>query len=153
MLRRLRPSPALVIAAVALFFAVGGSAFAVVKKTEAAQARCATGAIRGIAYVTGDPNKGLANLPETWQTGGTYFGYRFNCGGGAVQVRRDNTGTDVRFPGNPATLAQVTPVAGQAAGVSVMRLPDGSFHVETAGDAPDSSFPSRQNIPFLIVLL
>ena len=31
--------------------------------------------------------------------------------------------------------------------------PDGSFHVETAGDAPAPSFPSRQNIPFVIVAI
>jgi hypothetical protein len=153
MVRRLRPSPALVVAGAALFFAIGGSAFAVVGRTEAAQPRCSTGAIRGIAYVTGDLNRGIANLPESWQTGNQYFGYRFNCSGGTVQVRRTGTGFDVRFVGNASTLATVTPVGSAAAGVAVMRNPDGSFHVETAGDAASSSFPSRQSFPFMIVAI
>jgi hypothetical protein len=153
MIRKLRPSPALVIASLALFFAIGGSAFAVVQKTEAAQPRCTTGAIRGIAYVTGEPSKGVANIPESWQSGNQFFGYRFNCSGGAVQVRRDGSGFDVRFAGNASTLATVTPIASQAAGVAVTRLPDGSFHVETAGDAPSASFPSRQSFPFMVVAI
>jgi hypothetical protein len=153
MIRKLRPSPALAVASLALFFAIGGSAFAVVKKTEVAQPRCATGAIRGIAYVTGDANKGIANLPQTWQTGNQFFGYRWNCSGGAVQVQARGSGFDVRFMGNASTFATVTAVGSQAAGIAVSRNPDGSFHVETAGDAPDSSFPSRQNIQFLIVAI
>jgi hypothetical protein len=153
MFKKLRPSPALVVAGVALFFAIGGSAFAVVGKIAVAQPRCATGAIRGIAVVTGDPKKGIANLPETWQTSSQYFGYRFNCSGGAVQVQRNGTGVDVRFIGNASAVATATPVGAGGAGIAVTRNPDGSFHVETAGDAPSASFPSRQNIEFVIVAL
>jgi hypothetical protein len=151
MIRNLRPSPALVVAGLALFFAVGGSAFAVVNKTAVAQPRCSAGAVRGVAWVTGVPSQGIGNLPEAWQTGNQFFGGRFNCSGGAVQVRRDGNGTDVRFVGNASIVATATPVQGSAAGISVLRLSDGSFHVETAGDAPDSSFPNRP-IPFVIVL-
>ena len=153
MTRKLRPSPALVIASVALFFAIGGSAFAVVQKTEAAQARCSPGAVRGIAYVTGDGNHGIANTPQVWQSGNQYFGYRWNCSGGVVQVKSDGSGFDVRFVGNSSTTAMATPVASTAAGISVSRLADGSFHIETAGDAPDASFPSRQSFAFVIVAL
>ena len=153
MLRKLRPSPALVVAGLALFFAIGGSAFAVVDRTAVAQQRCAAGAVRGIAFVTGDPSKGVANIPEVWQSGNQFFGYRFNCSGGTVQVKRNGGGIDVRFPGNAGTVATATPVQGQAAGIAVWRQADGSFHVETAGDAPNASFPSRQNVPFVIVLV
>jgi len=45
-----RPTPALVISLAALFFALGGTAFAVGSKS-APQARCQTGAVRGIAVV------------------------------------------------------------------------------------------------------
>lgn len=49
-MRRLpRVSPALVISLVALFFALGGTAFAVGSKELSAQPRCAAGAIRGLA--------------------------------------------------------------------------------------------------------
>ena len=97
--------------------------------------------------------KGVANLPESWQTGNAFFGYRWNCSGGAVQVQRHGSGIDVRFVGNASTLALVTPIASQAAGVAVTRNPDGSFHVETAGDAPDASFPSRPSFQFVLVLV
>jgi hypothetical protein len=153
MFKKLRPSPALVVAGVALFFAIGGSAFAVVGKLGVAQPRCAPGAVRGIAFVTGDPKKGIANLPEAWQSSSLYFGYRFNCSGGTVQVQRNGTGVDVRFVGNPSSIATATPVGANGAGIAVTRNPDGSFHVETAGDAPSTSFPSRQNIEFVIVAI
>jgi len=152
MIRKLRVSPALVIASAALFFAVGGSAFAVVNKTAVAQQRCATGAVRGIAYVTGDPAHGVGNIPQVWQTGNQFFGYKWNCSGAAVQVKADGNGVDVRFVNNASAVATATAVNGSAAGVSVLRLSDGSFHVETAGDAPDLSFPVRA-YSFVIVVL
>ena len=58
-----RPSPALVLSAIALFFAVGGSAFAVGQRLGAAQPRCANGAVKGFAVVTGDPKQGIDNVP------------------------------------------------------------------------------------------
>ncbi len=152
MVRKLRPSPALVVASMALFFAIGGSAFAVVDRTHVAQPRCSPGAIRGIAYVTGDPSKGVGNIPEVWQSGNAFFGYRFNCAGGSVQVKRNGNGVDVRFVGNAAALAIATPVNSTAAGIAVGRNADGSFHVATAGDAPDMSFPAR-DFPFVIIVI
>ena len=65
LLRVRRPSPALAISALALFFAVGGSAFAVGQRVAVAQPRCANGAVKAFAYVTGDPTVGIHNLAET----------------------------------------------------------------------------------------
>jgi hypothetical protein len=51
-IRRLSITPGTAIALIALFFALGGSAFAVGKRVQApsvAQQRCANGAVRGIA--------------------------------------------------------------------------------------------------------
>ncbi len=104
MVRKLRPSPALVVASLALFFAIGGSAFAVVGRTEAAQPRCSPGAVRGIAYVTGDPKKGMRNLPDTFASAANLFGYRWNCSGGAIAVRKNGNGFDVKFGDNASTL-------------------------------------------------
>jgi hypothetical protein len=104
----LRPSPATLLAAAALFFALGGSALAVSEAVRP-QPRCATGAVRGIATVTGDPSKGMANIPDQFSSTRVLFARTFNCAGGAVQVRRVSTGVfEVRFPGNGARTAVVS---------------------------------------------
>ena len=50
----MRITPSTVIAALALFFALGGSAVAV-RDAVRPQARCAPGAVRGYIVVNGDP--------------------------------------------------------------------------------------------------
>ena len=121
-------SPATILALIALFFALGGSAFAVgqhVERAAVAQSRCANGAVRGIAWVTGDPAAGAANIPDQFTSNRRLFGRTFNCAGRAVQVRRVAPGTfQVRFVGNPGrsavgsaagdSYADVEPVAGGA---------------------------------------
>jgi hypothetical protein len=153
MFKKLRPSPALVVAGVALFFAIGGSAFAVVGRTEAAQPRCAPGAVRGIAYVTGNPLKGMPNMPDTFSAAGNLFGYRWNCAGGAISVRKNGHGFDVKFAGNGATLGLGTAVVPDGGAIAVTRNADGSFHVAPAGDVPNANFRFRDDMPFVIVLV
>ena len=58
-----RATPATILSGLALFFALGGSALAVSHAVKP-QPRCANGAVRGIASVTGDPSKGVANMPD-----------------------------------------------------------------------------------------
>lgn len=106
---RLGWSPATVLSVAALFFALGGSAFAVGERIDAsaaAQQRCATGAVRGIAVVTGHPTGGMANVPDRFASTATFFAQRFNCTKKAVQVRRTEPGVfEVRFVGNAASSA------------------------------------------------
>jgi hypothetical protein len=101
-LRRLPLTPGTAIALVALFFALGGSAFAVgerIQSPSVAQQRCANGAVRGIAAVAGT-SSGMANLPDSFTGAGNLFARKFNCTGKAVQVRRVETGVfEVRFVG------------------------------------------------------
>lgn len=105
-MKRMRPlslSPGTMIGLLALFFALGGSALALgghVQSPSVAQQRCANGAVRGIAVVTGVPSQGIANLPGTFTGAGKYFGRKFTCTGKAVQARRVETGVfEVRFVG------------------------------------------------------
>ena len=126
-------SPATVIALIALFFALGGSAFAVGQRLDGAavaQQRCANGAVRGVAWVTGDPSAGAANIPDQFSSNKKLFGRVFNCTGRAVQVRRVEAGVfEVRFVGNAGrsavgsaandAYADVEPVAGGAFRVTV----------------------------------
>jgi hypothetical protein len=104
--RRLSITPGTAIALVALFFALGGSAFAVGERIQApsvAQQRCSNGAVRGIATVTGNPSQGIANIPDQFSSANALFARKFNCTGRAVEVRRTAIGVyEVRFVGNAA---------------------------------------------------
>jgi hypothetical protein len=140
---RLRPSPALVVAALALFVALGGSAFAV---SQAAQPRCATGSVRGIAAVTGIPSAGMGNIPGQFSSNPAFFSRRFNCVGGATQVRRVNTGTyEVRFPGNRAQTAMASAAVGFY--TSVAAVPGGAFQVAIYSAGHNDLY----DVPFTIV--
>jgi hypothetical protein len=100
--RSLSLSPGTALGLLALFFALGGSAFAVgerIQSPSVAQQRCTNGAVRGIAHVTGT-SAGMANVPDRFTGAGNLFSRRFNCTGKAVQVRRLETGVfEVRFVG------------------------------------------------------
>jgi hypothetical protein len=106
--RRITVSPATAIALVALFFALGGSAFAVGERVHAsavAQQRCTNGAVRAVATVTGS-NTGMANIPDQFSAAPNLFARRFNCTGRGIQVRRTEIGVyEVRFLGNAAPSA------------------------------------------------
>lgn len=128
---RLRPSPSLVVAGIALFVALGGSAFAV---SQAAQPRCAPGAVRGLAAVTGVPSAGLGNIPDKFSSNRGLFAHRFNCAGGAAQVRRVNVGVyEVRFPGNAAQTAVVSAGVGFLPAVSTVSTGVFRVAIYTAG--------------------
>lgn len=143
--RRVTMTPTAAISLVALFFALGGSAFAVgerVQATLAPQKRCTTGAVRGIAVVTGTPQAGIANIPGTFTGAANVFARRFNCTGKGVQVRRAGLGVyEVRFPG----IASPSAVAGSGSPqMSVETLPDGtvrvSLHALGIRDSEDRPF-------------
>ena len=103
-----RLSPATVLAGASLFFALGGSALAVSHAIKP-QARCSNGAVRAFANVAGDPNAGMANLPDQFSSDKILFRSTFNCAGGGVQVRRVQTGIyEIRFPGSTSQNALVS---------------------------------------------
>lgn len=106
-------SPATVLAATALFFALGGSALAVQQAVKP-QGRCSVGTARGIVTVVGDPSKGIANFPSAFTSSKQLVPRQYNCGA-APQVRRANTGQfEVRFPGNTASAGVVSATGGMA---------------------------------------
>ena len=156
-MRRFRPSPALLVSLAALFFALGGTAFAIGAKTTP-QPRCTTGAIRGIAVVTGGSVQGVGNMGSTYSSDPGLFDYRWSCTGGQIQVRQSNhtQGFDIQFVGNPATVAIVSSDAyGQPYSGSVSRSPDGSFHITMGGSNSNAAGPWQYqlNVSFTIVLI
>ena len=119
----------------------------------ATKARCGAGTVRGIAWVTGGA-KGVGSLTGVWTSAAGVFGYRWNCSGGAVSVRKPDTqpeGFDVRFAGNPGRVA-VASAAGGPAAASVSRNADGSFHVSLAGDTTGQSFKPRSDLAFIVIV-
>jgi hypothetical protein len=154
-----KPSPALIVSLVALFFALGGSAYAIGTKEFSAQPRCAAGAVRGIALITGAKTD-LSGISSTsYTSAASIFGYRWNCTGQAILVKKDpraEGGVDVKFAGNPGTVAVVSAAAnGVANGGSVSRQPDGSFLVVMGGsnEGAPGEWQAQWNVPFVIVLL
>src|SRR5438477_13174778 len=81
------------------------------------RARCGMGTVKGIAWVTGGA-KGVGTLTGAWTSAAGLFGYRWNCSGGAVSVRKPDTqpeGFDVKFAGNPGHVALASAAGGPAA--------------------------------------
>jgi hypothetical protein len=148
---RLSITPGTANALIALFFALGGSAFAVGERVQApsvAQQRCANGAVRGIAVVTGIASQGIANFPDTFTGAGNLFGRKFNCTGKAVQARRVETGVfEVRFVGVAGASAVVS--ASNDALATVQAGPNGAFSVVMHPAGRDD----RADLPFTIVVV
>jgi hypothetical protein len=142
--------PGTAIALVALFFALGGSAFAVgerVQSVTAAQQRCANGAVRGVATVTGTA-AGMANIPDSFTGAGALFSRKFNCSGKAVQVRRAEAGVfEVRFVGNTAPSGVASARGDAIAGVEL--VPGGAFRVTVHPAGRDD----KTDTPFTIVVI
>ena len=150
-IRRLSFTPGTAIALIALFFALGGSAFAVGKRVQApsvAQQRCANGAVRGIAVVTGIASQGMANFPDTFTGAGNLFGRKLNCTRKPVQARRAGTGVfEVRFLGISGASAVVS--ASNDALATVQAGPNGAFSVVMHPAGRDD----RADLPFTIVVV
>jgi hypothetical protein len=146
--RRLSASPTTAIALLALFFALGGSAFAVGERLQSlgvAQQRCANGAVRGLANVTGT-SAGVANIPDQFTSARTLFRRTFNCTGRATQVRRTAAGIfEVRFVGNSTQTATATGFADAYA--TVEPIGPGTFRVIVHPAGRDD----KSDIPFMLV--
>ena len=154
-----RPSPALLISLTALFFALGGTAFAMGEKVAPPQPRCQTGAVRGIAVVNaGQGGLDLSSLPNTYNDDPSFFGYRWSCTGGDISIRKPYgfNGIEIQFSGNPANIAilQSTNLGIANAG-SVTRGSDGGFYITMGGSNTGAVGPwqAQWNIPFVIVLM
>ena len=135
------------IAVLALFFALGGSAFAVGERMQgpaSAQQRCGQGSVRGIAHVTGG-TVGTANIPGNFTGAARFFARRYSCGG-AVQVRRVSGGVyEVRFPRSGAASAVSTGGAGGYS--STDSLGGGTFRVTVY----PAGIRDATDLPFTIV--
>jgi hypothetical protein len=142
---RLTITPGTAIALLALFFALGGSAFAVgerIQSPSVAQQRCTNGAVRGFASVTGDPSKGMANIPDQFSSANALFTRKFNCTGRAVQVRRLEIGVyEVRFVGNGAGTVLANGIGLFSASVELLAPGHFRVRVQNVGRADEDDGP------------
>ncbi len=149
-MRRFSITPGTAIALVAMFFALGGSAFAVgerIQSPSVAQQRCTNGAVRGIATVTGIPSQGMANFPDRFTSARNLISRKFNCTGKAVQARRVEAGVfEVRFVGISGASAVASAVNDDAY-ATVRNGSGGSFIVTMHPAGRDD----RADLPFTIV--
>ena len=150
-LRVRRPSPALVLSAAALFFAIGGSAFAVGQRIGVAQPRCANGAVKGFAYVTGDPKVGIQNMPDTFTGNPKLFSSRFDCAGAAILVRRDRDTFVIKFNGITGRTALVSGIGSNPQVMTVTALPDGSYRITPIHEG-DPAFELGPEDQFAVVV-
>ncbi len=116
------------------------------------QLRCAQGAVRGLAFVKGDSH-GLANLGTAYTNSNVVFGYKFNCTGRDIYVRRAGNGFDVWFVGNAAIFAVGSVVGPNGGAVSTTRSPDGAIHVTVSGPTQGDNFAPRSDQPFVVIIL
>ena len=142
---RLSITPGTAIALLALFFALGGSALAVGERIQSpavAQQRCTNGAVRGFASVTGDPSKGMANIPDQFTSANVVFTRKFNCTGKPVQVRRLEIGVyEVRFVGNAAGTVLANGIGFFSASVELVAPGNFRVRVQNVGRADEDDGP------------
>jgi hypothetical protein len=142
MRRVLRSSPSLVVAMLALFVALGGSALAV-RKAVKPVVRCGNGSVKGYAAVPLDGYVGA--FPTSYTNAANVFAARYDCAGGSPQVRKVSSGVyDIRFPVVDARSAIVSGFSSSRPQVaSWSRNGDGSFRVQLvlpSGEKSDLGF-------------
>jgi hypothetical protein len=130
-----KPSPALVVSLAALFFALGGSAFALGHGVLARG--CGAGNVRGTVHLVASQA-----FPDRYTSRG--LSGRYSCAGRGVQAKRVEVGIyDVRFPGNPGSVAVATPIASEPLAIAWARQGDGAFRVfvrDLRGNPVEASF-------------
>lgn len=143
--RRLSITPGTALGFIALFFALGGSAFAVGERIQGpsvAQQRCSNGAVRGVAAVTGDPSRGIANIPDQFTSANVLFARKFNCAGKPIQVRRLEIGVyELRFVGNAAPNVVANGIGEFSASVETVGPGTFKIRVQNVGRADEADGP------------
>ena len=146
--RRLRVSPALVVAGVALLFALGGSAFAIGQKAAAPQQRCQNGAVRALAVVTGIPRQGIENLPTIHgQPAGVQPPLQLHRSLRPGEACREWAVGRALPRHLGSELPRQQPVARRQAASRASRSPDGGYRVSLRGVGTQDNFLPPMNVP------
>ena len=118
------PSPSIVVASLALFFAAGGSALALGRATAAAS--CGNGSVKAYAAVNLDRFSG--GPPTAFTANPQLFSGRYSCARRSPEVRAVPGGFEIRFPGIASQTAVVSSL-GPEAGYASWDFSGGVFQV------------------------
>jgi hypothetical protein len=104
------------------------------------------GAVKGFAYVTGDPSLGIQNMSESFSSNPRLFSSRFDCAGALVLVRRDRDTFVIKFNGIAGRTALVSGIGSNPQTMTVTALPDGSYRITPIhdGNPPFTLGPEHQ---------
>jgi hypothetical protein len=124
----MRLTPSLVVAMLALFVALGGSALAVHTRTLGS---CGNGSVKAFAALNFDSISGA--FPQGYTSQRRFFVARYSCTGRAAQLRHSGAGIwDIRFPGIAPRAATVSILSANSHGAASWSvLGDGAFRVYT----------------------
>ena len=128
MRRSPRLSPAMGVALLALFVALGGSAFAL-GRSSVPVVRCGKGSVKAFAAV--DFNAFSGSLPQGFTSDPKFFAARYDCAGGSPQLRpRAGNQYDIRFPGIRSRSAVVTVLSNSPGTASYHVADDGTYQIQ-----------------------
>jgi hypothetical protein len=128
MRRSFHLSPAMGIALVALFVVLGGSAFALGKRTVPV-VRCGNGSVKAFAAI--DFNGLSGALPSGFTSDAKFFAARYDCAGGSPQLRaRPGNQYDIRFPGIRSDSAIVSVLSTSPGTASLHVADDGTYQIQ-----------------------
>jgi hypothetical protein len=130
-----RITPSMVVAALALFAALGGSAFAV--GSQSAKLGCTPGAAK--AFITFDYDHVVGSVPQSFSNSAKLFSRKYTCNGKAPELRGTAGAIEVRFPGLPPGAAIATPVTANGGTSSVTVSVDGVYRVVTYDPSGNSA--------------
>jgi hypothetical protein len=122
-----RVTPSMVVAVVALFAALGGSAFAVGNRS--AKLGCTAGAAK--AYITVDVEHFVGSFPQSFSSSPKLFARRYSCNGRAPEARGTPNGIEIRFPGLAAGAPVVGTLASTGGFASVSITNEGVYRIQT----------------------
>jgi hypothetical protein len=115
-------NPPLIVAMLALFVALGGSALAVRAKSRPVVV-CGNGSVKAFAAIQLDSFVGA--FPAQFSDAARLFNARWSCNGAAVQVRDAGRGVlQLRFPGLSVRSAVVSPLSSNKQGATTWWLAD-----------------------------
>jgi hypothetical protein len=131
----------MIVAMLALFVALGGSAFAVTRPPKPVLP-CGNGSVKGFAAIDLDTFAGA--FPSQFSTDSRIFTNQYSCTGRAPEVRLAAPGTyEIRFPGIPLRGAQVSILSGSQRGFASWSVSGDALRVYTQradGSTPTMGF-------------
>lgn len=116
--------------------------------------RCATGDALAFAAIRTSPTHLAGQIPSLYTGKARYFGRRYNCTGGGVEVRRLGLGLyNIRFPGLNPRVVLVSALVQEGTSASALPLGDNSIHVVLRGPGVgEDGTLTKRDVPFAIAV-